>query len=71
MCSPRCRLSCARYPRPRTGQPWRRTALALARIFDNPKAVWNEPAAANVLTRLLDKLSSASARGSLGGLAVR
>jgi hypothetical protein len=44
--------------------------LAMARILDNPKAVSSQPAAAKVLATLLDKLRSASARGSRGGLAV-
>ena len=45
-------------------------ALALARILDNPKAVGSQPAAANVLAVLLDKLRSASAGGRRGRLAV-
>ena len=46
------------------------TALALARILDNPKAVSSQPAAAKVLVALLDKLRSTSARGRRGGLAL-
>jgi hypothetical protein len=46
------------------------TALALARIMDNPMAVNQQPAAAKVLAILLDKLSSASVRGRRGNLAV-
>jgi hypothetical protein len=42
----------------------------LARLLDHPHAVSGQPAAAKVLTALLDKLHSASARGSPGGLAV-
>jgi hypothetical protein len=45
------------------------TALALARIMDNPKVVGSQTAA-KVLTALLEKLHSASARGRRGGLAV-
>ena len=45
-------------------------ALALARLLDNPKAVSSQPAAAKVLTALLDKLHAASARGRRGGLAL-
>lgn len=45
-------------------------ALALARVLDDPKSVNQKPAAAKVLAALLDKLRSASARGSRGGLAV-
>jgi hypothetical protein len=46
------------------------TALALARIMDNPKAVSHQAAAAKVLTTLLDKLRSASGRGRRGNLSV-
>src|ERR1700761_6905224 len=46
------------------------TALALARIMDNPKAVNQQPAAAKVLAALLEKLHSASARGRRGSLSV-
>jgi hypothetical protein len=42
----------------------------MARLLDNPKALNQQPAAAKVLTSLLDKLASASARGRRGGLAV-
>jgi hypothetical protein len=45
-------------------------ALALARVLDNPKAISTQPAAAKVLASLLEKLHSASARGSRGSLAV-
>lgn len=45
-------------------------ALALARTIDDPKATNQRAAAAKVLVALLDKLHSASARGSRGGLAV-
>lgn len=45
-------------------------ALALARILDNPKAINQQPAAAKVLSVLLEKLRSASARGHRGGLAL-
>jgi len=45
-------------------------ALALARILDNPNAVSSQPAAAKALAAPLDKLRSASARGSRGCLAV-
>jgi hypothetical protein len=44
-------------------------ALAVARVLDNPRAV-NQHAAAKVLSVLLDKLRSVSARGRRGGLAV-
>jgi hypothetical protein len=44
-------------------------ALSLAQLMDNPKAVNQQPAAAKVLTALLEKLGSASARGRRGGLA--
>jgi hypothetical protein len=47
-----------------------RAALALARILDNPKAVNQHPAAAKVLSALLDKLRSASASGRRGALAL-
>jgi hypothetical protein len=43
------------------------TALALARILDNPRAVSSQPPAAKVLAALLDKLRSASARGLAAG----
>jgi hypothetical protein len=46
------------------------TALALARILDNPKALGQQPAAAKVLAALLEKLRSASARRRRGSLAV-
>lgn len=46
------------------------TALALARIMDNPRATSTQPAAAKVLCALLDKLRSATARGNRGRLAV-
>ena len=45
-------------------------ALAMARILDNPKAVNQGPAAAKVLTSLLDKLHQAGAPGRRGHLAV-
>lgn len=45
------------------------TALALARVMDNPKAINQKPAAAKVLAALLDKLHS-SACGRRGRLAV-
>jgi hypothetical protein len=45
------------------------TALALARIMDS-KAVNQQAAAAKVLAALLDKLTSSSARGRRGHLAV-
>jgi hypothetical protein len=45
------------------------TALALARIMDNPRAVGQQPAAARQLTSLLEKLRSASP-ARRGGLAV-
>jgi hypothetical protein len=45
-------------------------ALAMARILDNPKATNQQRAAAKVLSALLDKLHSASARGRRGGLAL-
>ena len=41
-------------------------ALAMARVLDNPRAVSSRPAAAKVLTVLLDRLGSASARGRPG-----
>jgi hypothetical protein len=44
-------------------------ALALARIMDNPKAVNQQPAAAKVLSVLLDRLRSESVQGRRGGLA--
>jgi hypothetical protein len=53
-------------PRPGLAQ----TALALARILDNPKSVNQQPAAAKVLASLLDKLRSASAQRRRGKLAV-
>jgi hypothetical protein len=46
------------------------TALALARIMDNPKAVNQQPAAAKVLAALLEKMFSSSARGRRRNLAV-
>jgi hypothetical protein len=46
------------------------TALALTRIFYNPRTVNQQPAAAKVLATLLDKLRSASARGRRGHLTV-
>lgn len=45
-------------------------AFAMARILDNPKAVNQGPAAAKVLTSLLDKLHQAGAPGRRGHLAV-
>ena len=45
-------------------------ALAMDRILDNPKAVNHAPAAAKVLTALLDKLHQAGAPGRRGQLAV-
>jgi hypothetical protein len=45
-------------------------ALSPARIMDSPKAVNQQPAAAKVLTTVLDKLRSTSARGRRGGLSV-
>jgi hypothetical protein len=45
-------------------------ALALARVLDNPKAVNQHAAAAQVLSALLDKLRAVSARSRRGGLAV-
>ena len=45
-------------------------ALCMARLLDNPKALNQQPAAAKVLTSLLDKLASASARRPRGGLAL-
>jgi hypothetical protein len=45
-------------------------ALAVARVLDNPRAVNQHAAAAKVLSVLLDKLRSVSARGRRGGLAV-
>ena len=44
-------------------------ALSLARVLDNPRAVSTHPAAAKVLTPLLDKLHRAS-RPRRGNLAV-
>jgi hypothetical protein len=46
------------------------SALAMARILDNSKAVNQAPAAAKVLATLLDKLSSASTPSRRGGLAL-
>jgi hypothetical protein len=46
------------------------TALALARILDNPKAISTQPAAAAKLAALLEKLRSASALSGRGKLAV-
>jgi hypothetical protein len=46
------------------------TALALARILDNPRAVSSQPSAAKVLAAVLDKLRSASAQNRGGRLAV-
>jgi len=46
------------------------TALALARIMDNHKAVNQQPGAAKVSAALLDKLRSASAPSRRGNLAV-
>jgi hypothetical protein len=37
-------------------------------VFDNPRAVSSQPAAAKVLAALLDKLHSVSARGRRGNL---
>ena len=45
-------------------------ALAVPRVLDNPRAVNQHAAAAKVLSVLLDKLRSVSARGRRGGLAV-
>jgi hypothetical protein len=45
-------------------------ALAMARLLDNPKAVNQQPAAAKVLSGLLDKLATASAGGRCGRLSV-
>jgi hypothetical protein len=45
-------------------------ALALARVMDNPRAINQRPAAAKVLSALLEKLRSASARGRCGNLAL-
>ena len=45
-------------------------ALAMARILDNQRAVSSQPAAAKVLTSLLDKLRSASAPNHRGRLRV-
>lgn len=46
-------------------------ALALARnVMDNPRAVYQQPAAAKVLAVLLDKLHSASVPGRRGRLAL-
>jgi hypothetical protein len=45
-------------------------ALAMARLLDNPKAVNQQPAAAKVLTGLLDKLHSVSAGGRRGRLSL-
>jgi hypothetical protein len=42
----------------------------MARVSDNPRAVSSQPAAAKVLTGLLDKLRSASGRGRRGRLAL-
>jgi transposase len=41
-------------------------ARAMSRILDNPKAVSSQPAAAKVLTSLLDKLRSVSRRVTAG-----
>lgn len=46
-------------------------ALAMARVLDNPRAVSSQPAAAKVLTTVLDKLHSVgvqSRRGRLAGV---
>jgi hypothetical protein len=52
-------------------RPLAAIALAMARILDSPSRVVSaQPAAAKVLVTVLDKLHSASARGSRGGLAV-
>ena len=45
-------------------------ALAMARILDNPRAVASQPAAAKVLSGLLDKLATASAGGQRGRFSV-
>jgi hypothetical protein len=45
-------------------------AIAMARILDNPKAVSSQPPAARILTTLLEKLRSSSARAHHGRLAV-
>jgi hypothetical protein len=42
------------------------TALATARVLDNPRLVSSLPAAAKVLTVLLDRLGPTSARGRPG-----
>jgi hypothetical protein len=42
----------------------------MARVVDNPKAVSSQPAMANLLASLLDKLHSASVRGRLGYLSL-
>lgn len=46
------------------------TALALARVMDNPRAVNQHAAAAKALAGLLEKLQASSARGRRGHLAV-
>jgi hypothetical protein len=46
------------------------TALVLARIMDNPKAVNQQPAAAKVLAAMLTQLPSAAARGRRGNLSL-
>jgi hypothetical protein len=46
------------------------TALAMARLLDNPRAVSSQPAAAKVLASLLGELRKGSARGRRGNLAV-
>jgi len=45
-------------------------ALAMARVLDNPRAVSSQPAAAKVLTTVLDKLHSVGAQSRRGRLAV-
>lgn len=46
------------------------TALALARLMDNPKAVSSHASTAKILVGLLDKLHTGSARGRRGNLTV-
>ncbi|WP_253900648.1 hypothetical protein [Mycobacterium asiaticum] len=45
------------------------TALALARLMDDPKSRNQQPAAAKVLVVLLDKLRTAAVQGRRGRLA--
>ena len=44
-------------------------AMAMARVLDNPRAVSSQPAAAKVLTTVLDKLHSVGAQSRRGRLA--